>query len=155
MSPEFALCGEGTSQSPIDIGRTSKAELVEIVFSYDDTPLRVINNGHTIQVNGEAYELLQFHFHSPSEHTVNGKFYDMELHLVHKNDRGELVGIGVKWGKPSKNELREQYTSELFYRFQVSQNLAITPDLQLIINPAENPKDDTIAVFGLRMRLVF
>lgn len=66
----------------------------------------MINNGHTIQVNyetgskifveGRPYDLMQFHFHSPSEHTLNSHHFDMELHLVHRNpEDGLLVVIGV------------------------------------------------------------
>jgi carbonic anhydrase len=114
LKPEYALCGNGMSQSPIDIDKTIKAELDNIAFSYKETPLKIINNGHSIQVNcepgssltvdGETYELLQFHFHVPSEHTVKGQFYDMELHLVHKNKRNELavVGVFMKKGQPNK-----------------------------------------------------
>ena len=113
LKPEFALCGSGSSQSPIDIDKTYKTKLDIIKVSYKETPLKIINNGHSIQVNyepgsfvtvdGERYELLQFHFHAPSEHKVKGQFYDMELHLVHKNERNELavVGVFMKRGKPN------------------------------------------------------
>jgi carbonic anhydrase len=72
----------------------------------------MVNNGHTIQVNtstesviqvhGKEYKLVQFHFHSPSEHTMNGKQYALEVHLVHKNDEGQLAVVGVLMqpGKP-------------------------------------------------------
>jgi carbonic anhydrase len=114
LKPEFAACGKGTSQSPIDFSKTYKTVLDKIVFSYKDIPLKVINNGHSIQVNcepgstvtidGQEYKLVQFHFHAPSEHTVKGQFYDMELHLVHKNDRDEIavVGVFMKKGQPNK-----------------------------------------------------
>ncbi len=67
----------------------------------------------------------------------------------------DLLGIGVSWGEPSAEGLDDQYTAELFYRLQLAQNLAITPDVQLIIDPALNPDEDVIAVFGLRARLTF
>src|SRR4030042_4507572 len=114
LKPEFAVCGSGMSQSPIDIDRAIKASLDKIVFSYKETPVKIINNGHSIQVNyepgssitvdGQTYELIQFHFHAPSEHALKGKLLDMELHLVHKNDRGELavVGVFLKKGAPNK-----------------------------------------------------
>lgn len=114
LKPEFALCGTGMSQSPIDMAKTYKTKLDAIDFSYKETPLKILNNGHAVQVNyepgssvmidGQQYELLQFHFHAPSEHTVNGAFYDMEMHLVHKNDKGELavVGVFLKKGKANK-----------------------------------------------------
>ena len=67
----------------------------------------------------------------------------------------DLLGFGVNWGKPSADGLDDQYTAELFYRLQLAQNLAITPDVQLIINPALNPDEDVIGVFGLRARVTF
>ncbi len=80
-------------------------------FVYNATPLSIVNNGHTIQVNysgdsfikmgSKTFNLLQFHFHSPSENTVDGKPYKMEAHLVHKDANGQLavVGVFIKEGK--------------------------------------------------------
>lgn len=67
----------------------------------------------------------------------------------------DLLGFGVNWGKPSADGLDDQYTAELFYRLQLAQNLAITPDVQLIINPALNPDEDVIGVYSLRARVTF
>ena len=73
-------------------------------------------------------------------------------------ERADLVAVGFNWGQPSDTGvapgLNDQYTAELFYRVQLSQNLALTPDLQLLIDPALNPDEDLIAVFGIRARLV-
>lgn len=111
LSKEFRLCKEGKSQSPVNIVNPVKERLPKIEFHYKSTPLSIINNGHTIKVNytqgsyiiynGRRYDLLQFHFHRPSENTVNGKHFDMEAHLVHKGDGGELlvVAIFLKEGK--------------------------------------------------------
>ena len=111
MSKEFATCGSGSRQSPIDIDMTISADLQPIQFDYKTVKLEILNNGHTIQVNrgqgssitvdGEKYDLLQFHFHTPSENTVGGKPYDMEMHLVHKSAKGQLavVGVFLKAGK--------------------------------------------------------
>jgi carbonic anhydrase len=76
-----------------------------ILFHYKPSPLKIVNNGHTIQVNyapgsyaelgGKRYELAQFHFHSPSEHTVAGKHSEMEVHLVHRDSEGGLAVVGV------------------------------------------------------------
>lgn len=105
LCPEFAPCKDGKCQAPIDITGTVKAEPGNIVFDYRPTPLKVIDNGHSIQVNygegsffragGKVFKLLQFHFHSPSENTVNGKTFDMEMHLVHQSSQGELAVVGV------------------------------------------------------------
>jgi porin len=65
----------------------------------------------------------------------------------------DLLGLTVNWGDPPDDDLRSQTTGELFYRVQLAQNLAITPNLQLLKNPSLNPDKDTVWVFGLRMRL--
>lgn len=105
IKSEFATCANGQEQSPIDITSATKGNLVKIDFNYKASPVKVVNNGHTIQVNyagdntikigSQSYKLLQFHFHSPSENTINKKSYEMEVHLVHKNDKGELAVVGV------------------------------------------------------------
>jgi len=105
LEKENAVCGAGQRQSPIDIANATNAGLAPIAFDYRDAALEILNNGHTIQVNrgegssisvdGEKYELVQFHFHTPSENTVGGKPFDMELHLVHKNAQGRLAVVGI------------------------------------------------------------
>jgi Eukaryotic-type carbonic anhydrase len=82
-APEFATCKLGKHQSPIDIRGAKPADLPAIKFDYKPSPLKVIDNGHTIQVNyapgssidvgGVRYELVQFHFHKPSEEKIAGK----------------------------------------------------------------------------------
>ena len=101
----FAACKLGKVQSPIDIRGAKAADLPAIKFDYKPSPLKVIDNGHTIQVNyapgssisvaGKSYELLQFHFHKPSEEKIDGKAHDMVAHLVHKGDGGKLAVVAV------------------------------------------------------------
>ena len=69
--------------------------------------------------------------------------------LFREND---LMGIGISWGSPA-DAGRDQYTTEVFYRIQVLPSLALTPDLQIILNPAFNPDRRVIAVLGARLRL--
>ena len=70
-----------------------------------------------------------------------------------------MLGIGFNWGRPSEETygpgLRDQLTAEIYYRLMLFQYLTITPDMQLIVNPALNPDEDQIWVFGLRARLQF
>ncbi|MBT8407086.1 MAG: carbohydrate porin, partial [Deltaproteobacteria bacterium] len=70
---------------------------------------------------------------------------------------GNLLGFGANWGEPNDalfgSDLDDQRTIEVYYRLQVTKEIAITPDVQLLINPALNPEEDTIWVFGLRARL--
>ena len=113
LHKDYATCGIGKAQSPINITETRKEKLPAIEFSYQASPLRIINNGHTVQVNlGEAggikigkdsYKLLQFHVHTPSEEQVKGKAYDMVAHFVHRNDAGQLAVIGVLFEKGQDN----------------------------------------------------
>jgi len=105
LDPEYAFCGYGTTQSPVDIVNTKPEDLPNIVFHYQPSKLTVQNTGHTIQVevgegssievNGESYDLVQLHFHSPSEHRINGKPADAELQLVHRNVAGQLAIVAV------------------------------------------------------------
>lgn len=63
------------------------------------------------------------------------------------------MGLGVNWGDPSDNSLREQFTTEYFYRWQMAQNLALTPSVQWLVNPALNPGADSVWILGIRARL--
>lgn len=111
-------CAEGKRQSPVDITGAEAVSLPEIAIKYKPSKLNILNNGHTIQVDYEAgstidlgtseYNLAQFHFHDPSEHKVGGKSYAMELHLVHKNDKGDLAVIGVMIEQGKENDAFKQ-----------------------------------------------
>jgi len=67
----------------------------------------------------------------------------------------DVLGLAVGWGRPWETELRDQTTIELFYRLQISQNVGITPDLELIVDPSKNPDEDVIAVLSLRIQFAF
>ena len=115
LSPEFATCKLGRNQSPIDIRGAKAADLPTIKFDYKPSPLKVIDNGHTIQVNyapgssievgGMRYELVQFHFHKPSEEKIDGKSHAMVAHLVHKSPEGKLAVVAVLLDKGGANGL--------------------------------------------------
>ena len=105
-SSAYMACEAGSHQSPINISMPSHAQQQErLVFQYQSGLVRALDNGHTIQVNvpsgnelhlnGRTYFLRQFHFHDPSEHHVDGQTYPMEIHLVHQNQKGHVVVIGV------------------------------------------------------------
>ena len=110
---EFPTCGKGKSQSPLNIKGPFEKVRFNIVPDYKPGPLKILNNGHTIQVNvtpgskiridGKAYDLLQFHFHRPSEEHINGKPSAMVIHYVHKNDSGDLAVLGVLLQEGNEN----------------------------------------------------
>lgn len=107
LDTSYGACAQGKSQSPIDIRDevAKKVDLPSIGFDYKPSPLKIVDNGHTIQINyapgssitvgDQRYELVQFHFHKPSEEKVNGKSYDMVAHLVHKDKEGRLAVVAV------------------------------------------------------------
>jgi len=105
LDTAFAKCGIGGNQSPIDLSVTTPPGLLPLRFQYRSISGSILNNGHTVQVNVDSgaailvdstrYELLQFHFHVPSEHSINGRPADAELHLVHRNRNGGLAVVGV------------------------------------------------------------
>ena len=114
--PAFAACSNGTRQSPIDIETAATASLPPINFAYKAFPLTVTDTHHTFQVNvhqgsggitvgADHYELVQFHFHRPSEEQIHGKHYAMVAHLVHKNDKGELAVVAVLIHQGAANEV--------------------------------------------------
>jgi carbonic anhydrase len=106
LSNAFATCGSGHQQSPIDLTAAASRDLANPEIAYQASEATIVDNGHTVEldlarggstltVDGVPYALVQFHFHSPSEHTVNGNSFAVELHLVHQADGGALAVIGV------------------------------------------------------------
>ena len=105
VDPSFATCALGHQQSPINIDHAVKADLPALAFHYGNAAPTIWNNGHTVQVNlpagntvdvgGQSYELLQFHFHTPSEELIKGKSMPMVVHFVHKNAAGDLGVVAV------------------------------------------------------------
>ena len=107
LEKEFDTCKLGKTQSPIDIrdADVKRVDLPAIAFDYKPSPLRIIDNGHTIQINyapgssitanGKQFQLVQFHFHKPSEERLNGTRQAMVAHLVHKDADGKLAVVAV------------------------------------------------------------
>ncbi|MFN2169210.1 MAG: carbonic anhydrase [Anaerolineae bacterium] len=113
LSPDYAACSEGMEQSPIDIPADAILNPADIVFNYQPTAVNIVNNGHSImvtadpgssiQIHGKTYNLLQFHFHALSEHTVGGDYYDMEGHFVHQSADGQYAVVGVLMRRGAEN----------------------------------------------------
>lgn len=114
LAPENKLCAVGTRQSPIDIRDGLSVDLEPISFDYRASAFSVLDNGHTVQVNvgpgngltvmGRRYELVQFHFHRPSEERINGKQFEMVAHLVHKDAQGKLAVVAVLLERGADNK---------------------------------------------------
>jgi carbonic anhydrase len=118
LSPEYAVCGTGLNQSPVDITNTFAADLDTLEIDELARATSVINNGHTLQVNvapgswmrvgDEKFQLIQFHVHSPSEHRVNGELFPLEAHLVHQDASGALAVIGALYRAGEWNDNLER-----------------------------------------------
>lgn len=115
LDPANRACSVGSQQSPVDIGETIKAQLPPLKMTWAKAAETIVNTGNTIQLNmgdssvlsmgsGGNYRLVQFHFHRPSEHTINGASFPMEVHFVHSNTVGALAVVGVLMtgGRPNK-----------------------------------------------------
>ena len=112
LDPQNKACAIGERQSPIDIKDGIKVDLEPIKFNYQPSTFRIVDNGHTVQVQvgegsisltGKSYELVQFHFHRPSEEKINGQRFDMVVHLVHKADDGQLAVVAVLLERGNEN----------------------------------------------------
>ena len=124
LSPVYAACGNGKAQSPINLMPSKSDGSPQWSMEYKTTSLRIahhehvddiVDNGHTIQItveegstitlNGKVFTLKQFHFHTPSEHTLNGKHFPMEVHFVHQNADGSFAVVGAfcEEGKANDN----------------------------------------------------
>ncbi|MBC7541423.1 MAG: carbonic anhydrase family protein [Candidatus Sericytochromatia bacterium] len=105
LDASYATCATGKAQTPIDITGTVGKDLPDLAFAYQPGISQLVNNGHTVQANVPAgsvlrtgtatYTLLQYHFHAPSEHTINGQSFPLEMHFVHRDEAGRLGVVGV------------------------------------------------------------
>lgn len=114
-------------QSPVNIDREDviEAELAPINYEYEPFEMIIVDNGHTIQVHGtensfitvegKRYHFRQFHFHYPAEHTIDGKEYPMEMHLVHQEEgTSNLVVLGIFIEEAdTSNEFLEKVLAEI------------------------------------------
>jgi carbonic anhydrase len=107
LATEFSTCSSGKNQSPINLTQMVEGELPQLAFNYQMGGTSILNNGHAIQVNykpgssfsvnGQTFELKQFHLHSPSENTIDGKSFPMEAHFVHADKQGDLAVIALMY----------------------------------------------------------
>ncbi len=123
LNDKFATCSTGKNQSPINLTRMIEGDLPELKVSYKTGGSEVVNNGHTIQVNyaagssmtvaGRRFALKQFHFHAPSENTIEAQSYPMEAHFVHADDNGNLSVVAVMYNAGKHNAELEKAWSHM------------------------------------------
>lgn len=118
LSSDYGLCGSGKNQSPINIiekQAVGTTRMGGFEVHYRDAPLKILNNGHAIQVNyplgsyinlgGKRYELMHYEFHTPSEHQKNGFNYPMEVQLVHQDSKGQVAVLAIIFQEGAENPL--------------------------------------------------
>lgn len=128
LNAVYRECSLGSQQSPINISGAIKAQIEPLKLDWTTTAAEIVNNGHTVQMDlppgstlthdGRTYNLIQFHFHAPSEHQVDGRSFPMEIHFVHKHpETGDLAVLGILVAEGPRNQPFAQLAS-IFPRAQ-------------------------------------
>jgi len=125
LSKDFEMCKLGKNQSPVDLRTDTayKTDKAPIIFSYTASTDNEVNNGHSIQVNikhgsfiqidGMKFNLKQFHFHTPSENTIDGRYFPMEAHFVHVDDAGNIAVVAVMFKYGKTNEALQRFWDKM------------------------------------------
>ncbi|WP_417815779.1 carbonic anhydrase [Thalassospira alkalitolerans] len=113
LDPANQICGTGKNQSPINLTNRIEADLSPIEFHYDVTAKDIVNNGHTVQINlnsgayinldNHRFDLIQMHFHAPSENHIDGKSFALEAHLVHADKDKNLAVVAIMYDIGTEN----------------------------------------------------
>ena len=143
LDPKYSPCSEGKNQSPVNLTGMIESALSPITINYQSGGNEILNNGHTIQVNykpdsniavsGHTFELKQFHFHSPSENTIEGHSYPMEAHFVHADKDGNLAVIAVMFKEGEKNAALEKAWALMPGHADVKHSLPESVDANLLL----------------------
>lgn len=141
INVDWAKCGSGTRQAPIDLRDGMKVDLEQIAFDYHPSSFNVIDNGHTVLVTvgsgnyitvaNRTFELQQFHFHRPSEERVNGRSFEMVVHLVHKDAEGKqaILALLLERGKP------QNVIQTIWNNLPLEKNTLVQP--AIVLDPGE------------------
>lgn len=113
MNADYASCQSGQMQSPIDLKWHKPVKGGSVAVAFKPAKAFVSDNGHAIQVGfdsaghvkfkGKTYELTQAHFHSPSEHTLSGKQFPLEVHFVNKDADGKMLVLAAFYNEGKEN----------------------------------------------------
>lgn len=113
LSADFSTCKTGKQQSPINITHALESNLPPLTWNYQTGGDEVVNNGHAIQVNyqegssvtidDKEYAVKQFHFHHPSENTIDGRSFPLEAHIVHQSADGKLAVVAIMFEYGEEN----------------------------------------------------
>lgn len=142
LSPAYIKCEGGTAQSPIIISYTKAADLKPLTFKYEDTADALLARdeyGITISFNGKSvlnadgkdYVLKSIELHSPSEHTIQEKYFMMEIQLLHENKDGSKLNIAILVESGDENQAVHQITSSFPVSLGSSKKIKISPALLL------------------------
>lgn len=151
LASEYATCSLGKAQSPIDHAAFDPKQTVTVKTNYHAGPVSLLHNGHTIQANfapgstlvsgTHSYNLVQVHFHTPSEEAFNGKHYPMVAHFVHKDIDGKLAVLGVMFEEGNAHDelgkltaaAPKAYTPEGNYKItQIDPSALLPQDLHVL-----------------------
>lgn len=146
LEPGFALCANGRRQSPIDIQGGLSVDLEPVRFNYQASRFTVVDTGHTVQANvapgqaievgGRRYELQQFHFHHPAEERIDGRAFEMSLHLVHRDEHGRLAVVALLLERGAPQPAVQQVWNNLPLEQQEEVAASTTLDLETLL-PAD------------------
>ena len=140
LRPDYGLCASGRRQSPVDASDAIRVELMPIDFHYVPAPLRISDDGHTLQValsgstlevNGRRYTLDGLSFHRPAEARLDGITHDMSAQLLHHDDDGHLAMVTILLDRGAANPLLQTLLNHLPLESGVESRLD-----DVLINPA-------------------
>ena len=146
LDPTYVTCADGSAQSPINVKGATKQNLKNIKFDYVSGEAGVFNNGHTVEaeplgdaatssikIGSTVYPFLQFHFHAPSEHKVNGKRYPLEIHFVHKTEANEIAVVGVLVEAGKENAAWDEFVNAIPFASPVAEDTLIELDWEKLL----------------------
>ena len=123
LKSEYSMCKSGERQSPIDIRGGLAVNLDPVRFDYQASKFAVLDDGHTVQaklapgssinIGGRRFDLQQLHFHRPSEERIDGRQFEMSLHLVHKDEQGRLAVVALLFDQGPPNAVVQNVWNNL------------------------------------------